>query len=75
MYNSLIDNYTLPNLSDGEGLLKIVDHLGFAHLIVSGYSADDVRKAAKVLANHKDYNLNGDEIFITGDLANPVIRN
>ena len=72
--NTLIDNYALPPLSEGEGLLKIVNHNDCAHLIVSGYSSADVRKAAKVLANYKDHNLSGSEVFIVGDLTNPTIR-
>jgi hypothetical protein len=72
--NSILDNYTLPNLNDGEGLLKIVNHNNYAHLIVSGYSTEDVRKASRVLADYEFYDLSGDEIFIVGTPLLPEIK-
>ena len=72
--NPLVSNYTLPSLNPGEGLLKIVNHNDYAHLIVSGYDPESTRVAAKVLANHQDYALSGPEAITIGDLANPMLK-
>ncbi|MEM2121452.1 MAG: S-layer protein [Candidatus Woesearchaeota archaeon] len=58
----------------GKALIKLFEHPnGNVALLVAGYSADDTRRAARVLANYKDYasKLKGTEVVVTGtDLTN-----
>ncbi len=62
-------------LSDGQGYLKIIERNGAAQVIVSGKSAADIRKAARVLAKYKEYALRGSEMIVTGTLESPQISN
>ena len=62
------------SLNKGEGMLKLFENKGYVQLLVTGYSEEDVKKAAKVLENYKQYNLKGKEVIITGTLTNPVIK-
>ncbi|MFH1591949.1 MAG: hypothetical protein ABIB47_01130 [Candidatus Woesearchaeota archaeon] len=57
---------------EGQALIK-VDGL---NLIVTGTTSEDIRKAAKVLSEYKDYNLlkSYSEVLVTGTLQNPEIE-
>ncbi len=53
----------------GKGMIKLFEQdNGNVAILVAGYSADDTRRAAKVLANYKDYadKLKGTEVVVTG---------
>ncbi|MGC8929377.1 MAG: S-layer protein [Candidatus Woesearchaeota archaeon] len=58
----------------GKAIIKLFEHSnGNVALLVAGYSADDTRRASKVLANYKDYasKLKGTEVVVSGiDLTN-----
>lgn len=57
---------------EGKAVLKLFD-LGNNHqaLLVAGMYALDTRRASRVLANWKNYNLSGNEVEVTGtDLTN-----
>ena len=43
----------------GKGLIKLFENDGNVAMLVAGYSASDTRAAAKVVANHGDYALEG----------------
>src|SRR3989344_1394552 len=58
-------------LNEGEGLIKLVNSDRTNTLIVSGYSSDDLYKAALVLANYNVYPLLGKEIVISGTKNSP----
>lgn len=45
----------------GDGLLKLYYNNGYYQLVVTGYSKEDVRRAAKVLAEYYKYDLRGYE--------------
>ena len=61
-------------LSPGEGMIKLFENNGYVQMLVTGYSAEDTRKATKVLQNYDDYNLEGKEIIVTGSMSNPQIQ-
>ena len=42
-------------------------------IFVAGYSDEDTRRAAKVLANYKDYKLAGNLVCVTGTSDKPVV--
>jgi len=71
--NSLVKSVG-GSLNKGEGMLKLFENKGYVQLLVTGYSEDDVKRAAKVLENYKKYNLKGKELLVTGTLTNPVIK-
>ncbi len=51
---------------EGKGLIQLVQFAnGKVALVVAGYSADDTRNAAKVLANYKDYALSGMKVEVS----------
>jgi hypothetical protein len=52
------------DLNEGEGLIKVQEHNGFAHLIVKGYDNKETRAAARVLANYQDYDLKGKKYIV-----------
>ncbi len=52
--------------SEGQAVIKITNKFGKGTMIVSGSTRTDTRRAAKVLANYKDYNLKGEEVCVTG---------
>jgi hypothetical protein len=58
----------------GEGLIKLYNYNGYVQLVVAGYSSQDTRRAAKVLANWNDYNLKGKEMRITSQNENIVMN-
>tara|TARA_Y100000310_G_C20679123_1_gene814848 strand:+ start:1989 stop:3176 length:1188 start_codon:yes stop_codon:yes gene_type:complete len=62
------------SLNKGEGMLKLFENKGYVQLLVTGYSDDGVRKAAKVLENYKKYNLKGKEMIVTGTLSNLLVK-
>lgn len=50
----------------GKAIVKLFENQGHVALLVAGYDALDTRRAARVLANHADYALSGDEVVVTG---------
>ena len=50
----------------GKAMLKLFENGGNVALLVAGADALDTRRAARVLANHQDYDLSGDEVLVTG---------
>ena len=56
-----------------KGSIKLYNYNGYAQIVVAGYSDDDTRKTARVLANWNDYNLKGTEICVYGSNINPYI--
>jgi hypothetical protein len=51
---------------EGKGLIQLVEFTtGKVAVIVAGYSADDTRNAATVLANYKDYALSGTKVEVS----------
>jgi hypothetical protein len=60
---------------DGEAVLKLWEHSnGNVALLVAGYSALDTRRAARVLANYKDYSgaLKGKEVKVKGTTLSDI---
>ena len=50
----------------GKALIKLFENQGNSAVLVAGYAADDTRRASRVLANHADYALSGDEVVVSG---------
>jgi len=50
----------------GKAMIKLFESGNKVSLLVAGYSGDDTRRAARVLANHGMYDLSGDEIVVSG---------
>ncbi len=50
----------------GKGKIKFYDNGGNVALVVAGYSGDDTRRAAKVLAQYDQYALSGSEVEVEG---------
>ena len=51
----------------GKAKLKLYDTgKGKTALLVAGYSADDTRRASRVIAEHAKYTLTGAEVEVTG---------
>jgi hypothetical protein len=51
---------------EGKGLIQLVEFAnGNMAMIVAGYSADDTRNAATVVANYKDYALTGSKVEVS----------
>lgn len=72
-YNSLIDfDCDTWSYKNGEALIKIDG----SNLIIAGTTANDVRKAGKVISKYKDYDVlkNADELIIKGSLDFPIIE-
>ena len=60
---------------EGEAMLKLFEQTnGNVALLVAGYGAMDTRRAAKVLANYKDYaaSLKGKEVKVKGTTLSDV---
>ena len=60
---------------DGEAVLKLWEHSnGNVALLVAGFSALDTRRAARVLANYKDYSgaLKGKEVKVKGTTLSDI---
>lgn len=58
-------------LNENEGLIKLIEQDGRARLIITGRTAGDTRKAARVLANYRQHRLTGQEVIVVGSLDNP----
>ncbi len=58
----------------GEGLIKLFKHDGYVQMLVTGYSTEDTRKAAKVLQNYKNYNLQRTSLLVTGTMDKPEVN-
>lgn len=59
-----------------EGILIFYENVfggEFPAILVAGWTGEDVRKAAVVLANYKDYSLEDNCYIVTGTLESPVI--
>ncbi len=54
------------SLKEGEGLIKLAANGNKVALLIAGTNALDTRRAAKVLANYKDYTLSGTEALVKG---------
>ncbi len=50
----------------GKAVIKLFENRGKVAVLVAGYDALDTRRAARVLANHQDFNLKGKEVVVTG---------
>ncbi len=61
-------------LQDGSGYLKLTVKNSHNYLIVTGKTAADTRKAARLLAKYEQYNLSGTEMIVTGTLEIPVAQ-
>lgn len=58
-------------LAEGTGYLKFVEKNGNIFLIVTGKTAADTRRAARVLAKFDNFALTGNETTVTGSLDSP----
>ncbi|MEM4244792.1 MAG: S-layer protein [Candidatus Nanoarchaeia archaeon] len=54
------------SLKPGEGIIKLAANGNKVALLVAGTDALDTRRAAKVVANYKDYALSGTEALVKG---------
>ncbi|MBI2667156.1 hypothetical protein HYX17_00110 [Candidatus Woesearchaeota archaeon] len=54
------------DLKEGEAMIKLVDNGDKVAMLVAGTEALDTRRAAKVVANYKDYTLSGTEQLVRG---------
>ncbi len=54
------------SLKPGEGIIKLAANGNKVALLVAGTEALDTRRAAKVVANYKDYSLSGTEALVKG---------
>jgi len=61
-------------IKEGEGMIKLIKNNNLFQLLVMGHTADEVRVAAKVLGNYKQYNLKGTEIITAGTINQPQIK-
>lgn len=62
------------NLKKGEGLIKLVDLDKTMSLIVSGYSKEEIKKSAHVLANFNFYPMIRREVKVTGEMNSLVLN-
>lgn len=53
---------------EGEGRIIIYDKLNRTQIIVAGYTENDTRNAAKILANRLNYNLIGNDVIVNESL-------
>jgi len=51
---------------EGKALIKLYEHGEFVSLLVAGMTADDTRRAARVLATYEDHELVGMEVEVRG---------
>jgi len=49
----------------GEAVIKLADNGDNVAMLVAGTTADDTRRAAKVVADYSDYTLSGEEVMMT----------
>ncbi len=61
-------------LANGTGYLKFVEKNGSIHLIVTGKTAADTRKAARALAKYKLLAFLGSEMLVAGTLEDPQLQ-
>jgi hypothetical protein len=54
----------------GEGIIKLAANGNKVAMLVAGTTADDTRRAAKVVANYKDYTLAGTSVTVKGTTIN-----
>lgn len=61
-------------LEQGNGFIRLMEKDGKTFLVVTGKTAADTRKAARVIAKHSNYSLSGNEVMVTGTLDNPLVK-
>ncbi|MBI2663256.1 S-layer protein [Candidatus Woesearchaeota archaeon] len=54
------------DLQEGEAIIKLIQNGDNVAMLVAGTEALDTRRAAKVVANYKDYTLTGTEALVKG---------
>ncbi|MBI2559245.1 hypothetical protein HYW20_08035 [Candidatus Woesearchaeota archaeon] len=59
---------------EGKGMIKLFNKWNKTQIIVAGYSAEDTKKTAKVLAKSQESDLTGYEIKVTGNIINPSLE-
>jgi hypothetical protein len=57
---------------EGEALVKVVDNGNKVALLVAGTTALDTRRAAKAVANYKDYAFSGAEVLVKGTTLSDI---
>ncbi|MEK6812755.1 MAG: S-layer protein, partial [Nanoarchaeota archaeon] len=57
----------------GEAVIWLAENGDNVALLVAGTEALDTRMAAKVLANHEDYDLSGEKVMVSGTLSSPKV--
>ena len=50
----------------GEAMIKYYENGDNVALLVAGYSAEDTRRAGKILGNYANYDLSGSEVVVKG---------
>lgn len=60
------------NLRPGQGFIGLYNAFGHYQIIVSGYGDDEVRLAARALANWPK--VSGDSFIVEGTMTDPVVR-
>jgi len=63
-------------ITQGEGLVYLVDNGEKVAMIVAGYTAQDTRNAAKIIANfedHEDELTNVDKVIVRGNVVTPLV--
>lgn len=59
---------------EGIGRIKLYNKWNKTQIIIAGYTAEDTKKATKVLENYNNFNLSGYEERISGNVNNLSIR-
>lgn len=54
------------SFESGEAVIKLAENGNNVAMLVAGTTADDTRRASKVVANYADYTLAGTEVLVTG---------
>jgi len=72
--NPLIDDFSIPSLDYGEGLLKISDNGDYVALIVTARDKEGIIKVAQYLKNYNDHTaiLKGTEVRINYETSEPT---
>ena len=63
----LLGDYQGPEgFGEGQAFIKLVEEGDYVSMVVAGYSAEDTRLASSVLSDYENYDLEGDEMLVTG---------
>jgi len=76
--NPVVDNFISCEawpLSEGQAMIQLFDNGNNLALVAAGSTEEDIKMAAKVLANFDDYDFSGDEVCVIGTPDNFVIFN